>query len=181
VPRLSALASGEVYSEIDQPSGASSQRYSPHSRLYAVIDSPTTRRRQEDSAPPAPDPGYERVEFDSAKGEQTDSAGYAIVKEATGATASDSKVEDEEDYAICEPVGGPSAALRPAISNSNGYATVTFNRTAASSSRAANPAQGGNQLARPFQRYPMREHLYQEIDEVRERAANSKAPADKSK
>lgn len=229
-------ASMELYSEIDtNPYGGSS---ASKEELYVDIDdvtpsqstvSQSSARLQTPSAAAA-DGGYEQVEFgDKDKGEQTDSGGYAIVKELLSnntATSKDSTTEEEAYYSKCEPVldtapttssaSQPAAASAGASAGDNDdYAVVSFkeppmagrgdsqsiqdNVAKQASGQAGGQTNGqaggqaggqtgrqaggqagrqaGRQASRPFQKYQRKEHLYQEIDEVRN--DKKKNPPDK--
>lgn len=200
----------ELYAEIDQPATGSGMIQSGNTRqsiakeeLYAEIDSPSLRPVQAGAASNRlrpfqhSDAGYEKVDFNGPKGEQIDSAGYAIVKEdggAAGAGAASQLANDDEDYAECDLLPQAAAsALPPFVINErltrhgsdvSDYATV--NNTDESTSAAASQpeplahASSGDSSSqtRPVreQKYSKKkEHLYQEIDEVR----IEKSPPDK--
>lgn len=164
--------------------------------LYAEIDTPNSGATVKPKNSPAiqSSPGGATAVARNSKGEPIDSAGYAIVKEAASPVTVPSTVDDEEDYAECDPIpqsGGASAAKPTIVDDSvtgsdSGYATVTFNGTKSKTTNVSQkppeppatphpisppPMASGGAAAnddRPFQKYTKKkEHLYQEIDEVR--------------
>ena len=196
----------EIYSEIDnQQEGGSStaasarpaSRMSVKEELYAEIDSlepssSSTARAGASLNTQLADPGYEKVDLTVSKGEQTDSAGYAIVKESAGARAASSNTtaaaaanDDEEDYAECDPVPGAGVErISPSDLNHHllrhgsdvsDYATVADTRAPSSVEQQQPQSPPINNSDRPFQKYVKKEHLYQEIDVVRD----DKNPPDK--
>lgn len=125
----------------------------------------------------ASDPGYEKVDFSKV----------GSVKVNGPASSSNGPVDDdEEDYAECDPlpagasansISASSAQLSRAGSDVSDYATVEDStRPPLPQSSLPNGTATTSQV-KPFQKYSKRkEHLYQEIDEVREEAKN---PPDK--
>lgn len=214
----------EIYAEIDNqpstskkplPSGASnhppsSARHIMREELYAEIEDAPKSQKCVRIGNPTPnfrfaDPGYEQVDCGEAKGEQTDSAGYAIVKGASQAGAAPPSnimnVDDDEDYAVCDPPGLAQSALSGVIArvnintrpdtDSSDYSTVTVATEGASSTNQQSvsvPAAAATAEAsvpaetqRPHQNYRRKEHVYQDIDEVRDKQDKPEKPPDKNK
>ena len=189
-PSAHASFQEELYAEIDTPSGAASNAKPPSNK------SSSDRKPGDPPYEKVGYNGAGAAQAVNSKGEPIDSAGYAIVKESTSPVTVPSTNDDEEDYAECDPLSESGAsASKPIITDDSitgsdsGYATVTYNGAKSSSANAGekppeppatphptSPPPGaagssggvtGNE-GKPFQKYVRKkEHLYQEIDEVR--------------
>lgn len=187
------------------------------SELYSEIDNQTTtetyRNPQNTLQVPvaqAEDP-YAEIDVDTSKGEQTDSAGYAVVRDLNGLNGRPQNpqlhIDDDDDYAVCDvpPQQTNSIVMNgersqsaenllgatAAVDLDDDYAVINNNRdksakqesaAQASSSRGASASSslpnGHRDPAavngeKPFQKYKRREHVYQEIDEVKNQVFKS--------